>query len=131
MSGEVRVGDKIPGFEVEPSEVQLFLFSAVTWNPHRIHFDEPYATDTEGHRGVIVQGPLLGSWMLRLAEEWSREWGTVTTFEYRNIHTATVDERLTVLGEVTSAGDEITLATRIVAHDGAVISAGTGTVRRN
>ena len=29
--------------EYRPSRLQLFRFSAVTWNAHRIHYDEAYA----------------------------------------------------------------------------------------
>ncbi|MGH3392972.1 MAG: FAS1-like dehydratase domain-containing protein [Actinomadura sp.] len=37
----------------------LFRFSALTYNAHRIHYDEPYATRVEGHPGLVVHGPLL------------------------------------------------------------------------
>ena len=33
--------------EIDPDPVMLFRFSAVTFNPHRIHYDEPYATGVE------------------------------------------------------------------------------------
>jgi 3-methylfumaryl-CoA hydratase len=39
--------------------VLLFRFSALTYNAHRIHYDEPYATGVEGHPGLVVHGPLL------------------------------------------------------------------------
>ncbi|MGP3533989.1 hypothetical protein ACTU3I_04265 [Microbacterium sp. RD1] len=42
-------------FEVDP--VTLFLFSAVTANAHRIHYDAAYAR-TEGHPDLVVHGPL-------------------------------------------------------------------------
>ena len=38
--------------------LELFLFSAASWHPHRIHFDHPYATGVEGHDAVVVHGPL-------------------------------------------------------------------------
>lgn len=37
--------------------VSLFRFSAITFNPHRIHYDRPYATGTEGYPGLVVHGP--------------------------------------------------------------------------
>lgn len=43
--------------EVITSHVQLFLFSAVTWNPHRIHYDRAHAAD-EGYPDVLVQSHL-------------------------------------------------------------------------
>lgn len=35
----------------------LFRFSALTFNPHRIHYDRPYATEVEGYPGLVVHGP--------------------------------------------------------------------------
>ncbi|PVZ09078.1 FAS1-like dehydratase domain-containing protein [Actinomycetospora cinnamomea] len=51
--------------ELFPSETLLFRFSALTHNPHRIHYDAPYATAVEGYPGLVVHGPLLA---LMLAE---------------------------------------------------------------
>ncbi|MER6969719.1 MaoC family dehydratase N-terminal domain-containing protein [Nocardioides sp. NPDC000445] len=36
----------------------LMRFSAATANPHRIHYDWPYATRVEGYPGLVVHGPL-------------------------------------------------------------------------
>ncbi len=46
-------------------EVELFRFSALTFNAHRIHYDLPYATSVEGYPGTVVHGPLL---IVRLLE---------------------------------------------------------------
>ena len=37
--------------------VSLFRFSAITFNPHRIHYDTPYAKNAEGYPGLVVHGP--------------------------------------------------------------------------
>ncbi len=47
-----------------PDEVTLFRFSALTYNGHRIHYDEPYATRVEGYAGLVVHGPLIALAML-------------------------------------------------------------------
>ncbi len=39
------------------NEVSLFRFSAITFNPHRIHYDRPYAMGVEGYPGLVVHGP--------------------------------------------------------------------------
>lgn len=44
--------------EFDRSEATLFRFSALTFNAHRIHYDKPWATQVEGHRSVVVHGPL-------------------------------------------------------------------------
>ncbi|PGG99313.1 hypothetical protein GX51_06348 [Blastomyces parvus] len=40
------------------SAVTLFRFSALTFNAHKIHYSLPWAQDVEGHRGLVVHGPL-------------------------------------------------------------------------
>ncbi len=47
--------------------VLLFRFSALTFNGHRIHYDQPYVTGSEGYPGLIVHGPLLGMAQIELA----------------------------------------------------------------
>lgn len=44
--------------EYNRSEATLFRFSALTFNAHRIHYDKPWATGVEGHRNVVVHGPM-------------------------------------------------------------------------
>lgn len=43
---------------LQQSAVTLFRFSALTFNPHKIHYSVPWARDVEGHRDVVVHGPL-------------------------------------------------------------------------
>ncbi|MBD2895297.1 Mesaconyl-C(4)-CoA hydratase [Actinomadura sp. RB99] len=51
---------------VTADPVLLFRFSALTYNAHRIHYDETYATEVEGHGGLVVHGPLLAILCLEL-----------------------------------------------------------------
>jgi hydroxyacyl-ACP dehydratase HTD2-like protein with hotdog domain len=44
--------------------VLLFAFSAATSNTHRIHYDQPYATEVEGYAGLVVHGPLIALLLL-------------------------------------------------------------------
>lgn len=44
---------------VELDEVTLFRYSALLGVAHRIHYDQPYATDIEHYPGLVVHGPLL------------------------------------------------------------------------
>lgn len=50
--------------EHSPDATQLFRYSAVTFNGHRIHYDYPYATQVEGYDGLVVHGPMLATWAL-------------------------------------------------------------------
>jgi len=36
---------------------ELFRYSALTFNGHRIHYDRDYARDVEGYPGLVVHGP--------------------------------------------------------------------------
>lgn len=51
--------------EIRPDPVLLFRYSAVTFNAHRIHYDETYARDVEGYPGIIVHGQLTATLMLQ------------------------------------------------------------------
>lgn len=53
--------------KIVPDPVLLFRFSALTFNGHRIHYDQPYVTGAEGYPGLIVHGPLLGLLQIELA----------------------------------------------------------------
>lgn len=46
---------------IEPTPLLLMRYSAVTFNGHRIHYDFPYATETEGYPGLVVHGPLIAT----------------------------------------------------------------------
>lgn len=58
----------------------LFRYSALTFNGHRIHYDETYARQIEGYDGLVVHGPLLAHLLMGLAE---RKLGALTQFSYR------------------------------------------------
>lgn len=49
---------------VNPSAELLFRYSAVTFNTHRIHYDQPYVTQEEGYPGLVVHGPMIATRMV-------------------------------------------------------------------
>ena len=49
------------------SPVQLFRYSAVTFNSHRIHYDVDFCRDEEGYDGLIIHGPLTATLLMDLA----------------------------------------------------------------
>ena len=51
----------------QTSEVQLFRYSALTFNGHRIHYDRDYARNVEGHQGLVLHGPLIAKLLAELA----------------------------------------------------------------
>jgi len=55
--------------EVSVDVVTLFRYSAVTFNPHRIHYDRPYATGVEGYPGLVVHGPFSQQCLIDFARD--------------------------------------------------------------
>ncbi len=53
--------------EIVADPVMLFRYSALTFNGHRIHYDQPYVTGVEGYPGLIVHGPLIATLLVDLA----------------------------------------------------------------
>ena len=41
--------------------LELFRYSALTFNSHRIHYDRDYARASECYQGLVVHGPLLAT----------------------------------------------------------------------
>jgi hydroxyacyl-ACP dehydratase HTD2-like protein with hotdog domain len=82
MSINFEVSDTIEPLKHTASAFQLFRYSAVTWNPHRIHFDERYARE-EGHRGLALHSHLRAALALRCVTEGLGPGWRVAKFDYR------------------------------------------------
>lgn len=54
-------------WRVDLTPVLLFRFSALTFNSHRIHYDHPYAVETEGYAGLVTHGPLQAALLFNQA----------------------------------------------------------------
>jgi 3-methylfumaryl-CoA hydratase len=54
-------------WRVAPTSTMLFRYSAMTFNGHRIHYDDPYARNVEGYEGLVVHGPMQATLMLNLS----------------------------------------------------------------
>jgi len=64
-----------------PRVVDLFRYSAATYNSHRIHYDQAYATTEEGYPALVVHGPFTAAKLFDLA---SRVAGApIRTFSFR------------------------------------------------
>jgi 3-methylfumaryl-CoA hydratase len=68
--------------EIRPDPVLLFRYSAVTFNSHRIHYDQPYATKVEGYPGLVVHGPLVSTLLADLLRR-NRPSATLKRFSFR------------------------------------------------
>ncbi len=67
---------------IAPDPVLLFRYSALTFNGHRIHYDQPYVTGVEGYPGLIVHGPLIATLLMDLCRR-ERPDAPLARFDYR------------------------------------------------
>jgi len=52
---------------IEPDTTLLFRYSALTFNGHRIHYDQAYARGEEGYPDLVVHGPLTATLLQQFA----------------------------------------------------------------
>ncbi len=89
----MRPGEPPPGAELlkqkadwcdefRTDSVALFRFSALTFNGHRIHYDQRWARDVEGYPDLVVHAPLLALLLLDAASRHG-DGRVVSGFEYR------------------------------------------------
>lgn len=89
--------------EHDPDTVQLFRYSAVTFNGHRIHYDFNYATEVEGYSGLVTHGPLIAT--LNLAAFIKANPTTdVLEFSYRGVRPLICGQVFNVAGRITDPG---------------------------
>jgi 3-methylfumaryl-CoA hydratase len=68
--------------EITPDQIMLFRFSALTYNAHRIHYDEPFARLVEHYPGLVVHGPLQAI-LLALHLHEAADGRLMTSFDFR------------------------------------------------
>jgi 3-methylfumaryl-CoA hydratase len=105
MSIAFKVGDVLRPLQHTTTAFGLFRYSAVTWNPHRIHFDESYARE-EGHRGLALHSHLRAALALRCVTESLGPGWQVTNVSYR-------------LRKPVYAPADLTYTARVTASEGA------------
>jgi 3-methylfumaryl-CoA hydratase len=82
-----------------PGVVDLFRFSAATYNSHRIHYDRTYATAEEGYPDLVVHGPFTAARLFDLATRTAR--APLRRFSFRAMAPLFVDQPVLL-----RAGDE-------------------------
>ncbi|MBI4538631.1 MAG: acyl dehydratase [Gemmatimonadetes bacterium] len=98
-------GMEIPPLTKRPTNLQLFRFSAVTWNAHRIHYDAAYARE-EGYPDVLVQAHLHGAFLIQMLQSWIGPRGRLLRFGWQNRALAVPGDVLTCTGRVTKKYDQ-------------------------
>jgi hydroxyacyl-ACP dehydratase HTD2-like protein with hotdog domain len=126
---KISAGYKIPEERHTATNVSLFLYNAVVWNAHRIHYDEPYTTNVEKHPAIVIDGPLQGDWLSQVVVNWLDGQGELLEFEYSNRRASYLGETLTAGGEVISfQGNKIALDLAIMNGDGEITTPGSAVI---
>jgi hydroxyacyl-ACP dehydratase HTD2-like protein with hotdog domain len=109
MTINFQLGDTLPPLKHTATPFQLFRYSAVTWNPHRIHFDAPYARE-EGHAGRALHSHLRAALAMRCVTEGLGPGWHVTKVAYRLRKPVYAPADLAYTARVTAVeGDTMTL----------------------
>ncbi len=98
----IRPGEPAPATaawrrSLVPDPVLLFRFSALTFNAHRIHYDERYTREVEGYPGLLVHGPLTALLLLDLLRR-HLPTRTLVRFDYRALRPLYAERTLTLCG---------------------------------
>jgi len=107
--------NSVLSMDVLPNSTLLFRYSAMTFNAHRIHYDHNYATSEEGYPGLVVQGPLMATLLMNLAQARQAN-NPMREFEFRGVAPAFVDRELQL-----SVGDPAANSIEARNQDGALI----------
>jgi 3-methylfumaryl-CoA hydratase len=83
---------------IRPGALQLFRFSAVTWNSHRIHYDQEYAREVEGYPNLLIHSPYL---LLLMLDSYRSEHDgkEIQSIEYRSVGPVYMGEQIAICGK--------------------------------
>lgn len=95
----IGIGTKLKNLIKSPDHKQIFMFSAITWNRHEIHYNSKIALN-EGHKDVVVQRALLGNYLSQMIIDWIGENGELNYLEWKVVRSAFPGDSLTCQGEV-------------------------------
>ncbi|KAK5994805.1 Mesaconyl-C(4)-CoA hydratase [Cladobotryum mycophilum] len=99
-----------PVWQLSWSPVGLFRFSALTFNGHKIHYNEDWTRTAEGHPNAVVHGPLnlinlLDYWRnVHGCDKFGRQGGGPREIRYRAISPVYAGEKYQIrTGEITGS----------------------------
>lgn len=98
---------------ITPDETILFRYSAITDNPHRIHYDLPYAR-SEGYPALVVNGTVPTMFLLEMLR--AHTGGEPTGWASRNLSPILCGETLTL----TLSGEDGSWMLRVYGPSGRV-----------
>jgi hydroxyacyl-ACP dehydratase HTD2-like protein with hotdog domain len=128
----VRENVEVKTLTKKPTHMQLFMFSAVTWNRHLIHYNTEFAK-SDGLKEVATHRALMGSFLAQMLSDWVGDFGRVSKVEWTVRGGAFPGEVLTCKGKVLqkrAEGDEKSIECEIWIEnqEGKIIVPGKGKV---
>ncbi|MBX2835258.1 MAG: MaoC family dehydratase N-terminal domain-containing protein [Gammaproteobacteria bacterium] len=88
--------------------VDLFRYSALTFNSHRIHYDQDYSRQIEGYPNIVVHGPLMATLLVEHAQDLCNN-QSIMRFEFRAVSPLFVEEPFCIASREVEEGLELLL----------------------
>jgi len=95
----VSVTTQIPELIVCPDRTQIFMFSAITWNRHLIHYSKDAAI-SEGLPDIVVQRALIGNFLARLITNWVGDSAELRRLAWKVTRSALPDRDIVCRGKI-------------------------------
>lgn len=89
----------IPELVVCPDHTQIFMFSAITWNRHHIHYHKDAAV-SEGFPDIVVQRGLIGNFLARLMTNWVGDCGELCKLTWKVTRSASPGKDIVCRGKI-------------------------------
>ncbi|KAM0385024.1 hypothetical protein ACHAQC_011791 [Fusarium culmorum] len=86
------------------SPTSLFRFSALTFNGHKIHYNEDWTRNVEGHPGLVVHGPLNLINILNFWQDFHGKGKFPSTINYRALSPLYAGQTYQIQGTKLEAG---------------------------
>jgi len=128
----IRENDEVQPLAKKPTHMQLFMFSAVTWNRHLIHYNTEFAKH-DGLKDVATHRALMGNFLTQMLSDWVGDFGRVSKVEWSIREGAYPGDVLTCKGKVLrkrSDGDKKSIECEIWIEnqEGKILAPGKGEV---
>ena len=105
------------------NNIDLFRYSALTYNSHRIHYDLDYTTNIEGHKNLLVHGPLTATCVVNEVNSFIKK--DISRYSFSLLKPIYVNEKITlkiymskldnsvIIAKVFKKKDEIAFSSKI------------------
>jgi hydroxyacyl-ACP dehydratase HTD2-like protein with hotdog domain len=118
----------LPELAITPTAVQVFMFSAATWNRHHIHYSKDAAL-AEGLSDIVVQRGLIGNFLGRLLTSWLGDAGEVRELSWKVMQSATPNREVRCQGTIIAqerngSSRLVTCELKVLNDQGQTIAAG-------